>query len=168
MLIRPITEADAEAYLELARAIDAESRFMMFEPSERQTTVEQQVERIRSLHASDNKLMLVAEHEGQLVGYLGAIGGDFHRNHHSVHIFLGILERFTGQGLGRRLLEETEQWAQRQGLHRLELTVMRHNARALALYQKMGFEIEGTKRDSLQVDGVYVDEIYMAKLLTIA
>ncbi len=168
MLIRPITEADAQSYLELARAIDAETRIMMVEPGERQTTVEQQVERIRSIRAGDNKLMLVAEHEGQLVGYLGAMGGDFRRNHHSIHIFLGILERFTGQGLGRRLLEETENWARRQGLHRLELTVMRHNTRALALYQKMGFEIEGTKRDSLLVDGVYVDEICMAKLLAIA
>ncbi len=165
MLIRPITEADAEAYLELARAIDAETHFMMYEPGERQTTVEQQIERIRAIHASDNKLTLVVEHEGQLVGYLGAMGGDFHRNHHSVHIFVGILERFTGQGLGRRLLEEAERWVRQQGLHRLELTVMRHNARALALYQKIGFVIEGTKRDSLQVDGVYVDEIYMAKLL---
>ena len=165
MLIRPITEADAEAYLALARAIDAESRFMMYEPGERPTTVEQQVEQIRVILGSDNKLMLVAEHEGQLVGYLGAIGGNFHRNRHGVHIFVGILEAFTGQGLGRRLLEETERWARRQGLHRLELTVMRHNARGLALYQKMGFEIEGTKRDSLQVEGVYVDEICMAKLL---
>jgi RimJ/RimL family protein N-acetyltransferase len=165
MVIREIVEADAEAYLALARAIDAESRFMMYEPGERQTTVEHQIERFRAVRASDNKLMLVAEHEGQLVGYLGAMGGDFHRNHHSVHIFLGILERFTGQGLGRQLLEETEQWARRQGLHRLELTVMRHNARGLALYQKMGFAIEGTKRDSLQVDGEYVDEICLAKLL---
>ena len=165
MLIRPITEGDAEAYLALARAVDAESRFMMYEPGERQTTVEQQIEQIRAVRASDNKLVLVAEHEGQLVGYLGAMGGTFHRNHHSAHIFVGILEAFTGQGLGRRLLEETERWARRQGLHRLELTVMRHNARALALYQKMGFEIEGTKRDSLQVEGVYVDEICMAKLL---
>ena len=136
MLIRPIAEADAEAYLALARAIDGESRFMMYEPGERQTTPEQQIERIRAIRASNNKLTLVAEHEGQLVGYLGAMGGDFHRNHHSVHIFLGILEAFTGQGLGRRLLEETERWARRQGLTRLELTVMRHNARALALYQR--------------------------------
>ena len=29
----------------------------------------------------------------------------------------------------------------------------------------MGFVIEGTKRDSLLVDGSYVDEYYMAKLI---
>jgi RimJ/RimL family protein N-acetyltransferase len=165
MKIRELVESDAEAFLALARAIDAESRFMMYEPGERQTTIAQQIERIRSLHARDNQLMLVVEHEGQLVGYLGAMGGEFHRNHHSVHIFLGLLERFTGQGLGRRLFEETEQWARQQGLHRLELTVMAHNTRGFALYQKMGFEIEGTRRHSLKVEGVYVDEICMAKLL---
>ena len=50
-------------------------------------------------------------------------------------------------------------------LHRLELTVMIHNAPAIALYQKFGFQIEGTKRASLKVDGTYVDEYVMSLLL---
>ncbi len=164
-IIREITEADAEAYLRLARQIDAETRFMMYEPGERRTTVEEQAERIRALRATDNQTMLVVEDAGQLVGYLGAVGGFHRRDHHSVHIFLGLLEAYTGQGLGRRLFEEVEKWARARGLHRLELTVMPHNARGLALYQKMGFEIEGTKKHSLRVEGVYVDEICMGKLL---
>ncbi|NMB90388.1 MAG: GNAT family N-acetyltransferase, partial [Chloroflexi bacterium] len=53
-----------------------------------------------------------------------------------------------------------------QGIHRLELTVMTHNQRALALYRKMGFEIEGTLRHNMRVDGVYVDEYSLAQLLT--
>jgi RimJ/RimL family protein N-acetyltransferase len=32
-------------------------------------------------------------------------------------------------------------------------------------YKKMGFEIEGTKRHSLFVNGKYIDEYYMAKFL---
>jgi Acetyltransferases, including N-acetylases of ribosomal proteins len=48
-------------------------------------------------------------------------------------------------------------------LTRLELTVMVHNERAIALYKKMGFEIEGTKKRSMRIDGQYVDEYYMAK-----
>jgi RimJ/RimL family protein N-acetyltransferase len=42
---------------------------------------------------------------------------------------------------------------------------MTHNEAGLALYKKMGFKIEGTKKDSLFVDGVYIDEYYMSKLL---
>ncbi|WP_392396641.1 MULTISPECIES: GNAT family N-acetyltransferase [Paenibacillus] len=38
------------------------------------------------------------------------------------------------------------------------------NERAAALYKKMGFEIEGVKRNSIRMDGKYVDEYYMGKI----
>ena len=38
------------------------------------------------------------------------------------------------------------------------------NVIAKHLYEKNGFEIEGIKKKSMLVDGVYVDEFYMAKL----
>jgi RimJ/RimL family protein N-acetyltransferase len=56
-------------------------------------------------------------------------------------------------------------WARERGFHRLELTVMTHNERAIRLYKKMGFEVEGVKKHSLFVNGEYVDEYYMAKLI---
>jgi RimJ/RimL family protein N-acetyltransferase len=43
---------------------------------------------------------------------------------------------------------------------------MVHNEAALALYKKMGFEIEGRKKHSLLINGTYVDEYCMAKLLS--
>ena len=43
---------------------------------------------------------------------------------------------------------------------------MRHNERAQKLYIRCGFEIEGAKRHSIAIDGVPVDELVMAKLLT--
>ena len=50
-------------------------------------------------------------------------------------------------------------------IHRLELSVVTHNEAGLRLYKKMGFKIEGTKRHSLLIDGEFVDEYYMSKLL---
>jgi RimJ/RimL family protein N-acetyltransferase len=41
-----------------------------------------------------------------------------------------------------------------------------YNEAALALYRKMGFEIEGKKRHSLLINNTYVDEYWMAKLLS--
>jgi ribosomal protein S18 acetylase RimI-like enzyme len=55
------------------------------------------------------------------------------------------LKEFTGQGIGTRLFEEMQKWAVMQKIHRIDLTVMKHNERAIALYKKMVFEIEGTK-----------------------
>lgn len=42
---------------------------------------------------------------------------------------------------------------------------MTHNELAMSLYIKNGFEIEGTKRKSLVIDGQWVDEYYMSKIL---
>lgn len=64
-----------------------------------------------------------------------------------------------------RLFAALAAWACEQGLHPLDLTVMAHNTAALSLYQKIGFVIEGTRKDSLRVNGMYVDEYAMAKIL---
>ncbi len=138
---------------------------MMLEPGERTTTIDEQRNRLRSAVASANQTILVADAGDCLVGYIAILGGGYHRNKHSAHIVAGVLQQYAGQGLGTRLFTEGDRWAREVGLHRLELTVMVHNRRAIALYMKMGFRVEGTRRDSLKVDGAYVDEYYMAKLL---
>ncbi len=163
--IRQIAVGDAGAFLELRRKLDQETAFMLFEPGERTTTVEEQEKRIEKLLSSGNQTVLVAEDEGRLVGFIAASGGSVRRNRHCVHIVIGILRSHAGQGLGKRLFAEAESWARASGLHRLELTVMTHNARGIGLYRKMGFETEGTKRHSMKVDGCYVDELFMSKLL---
>ncbi|WP_067623588.1 GNAT family N-acetyltransferase [Alicyclobacillus acidiphilus] len=165
MQIRKITEADAEDYIELCKKLDDETDFMMLEPGERITNVEQQKNAIHSLLAAGNSMVFVAEDAGKLVGYLGAYGGEFRRNKHKVYVVIGILQEYTGQGIGTALFAETEKWARKMGAHRLELTVMVHNEAGLALYRKVGFEIEGIAKDSLFVNGRYVDEYYMAKIL---
>jgi RimJ/RimL family protein N-acetyltransferase len=50
-------------------------------------------------------------------------------------------------------------------LHRLELTVDVDNRRAIALYEKCGFEREGVKRRSRRIEGRYFDELSMSKLI---
>jgi RimJ/RimL family protein N-acetyltransferase len=165
MIIRTIDISDAEQFLNLCKKLDTETQFMMLEPGERTTTVEQQQAQFESLLSKENRTIFVAEHDGQLVGYLAALGGEFKRNKHSVHIVIGILQDFTGQGIGTQLFLALEDWAHRQHIHRLELTVMTHNKAGIALYKKQGFEIEGTKKQSMLVNGHYVDEFYMAKLL---
>ncbi|OAO80482.1 hypothetical protein A0O32_1432 [Anoxybacillus flavithermus] len=42
---------------------------------------------------------------------------------------------------------------------------MTQNQAGIALYKKMGFEIEGIKKHSLLVNGRFMDEYYMAKIL---
>ena len=165
MLIRIIQLDDAKQLLNLRKKLDQETQFMLFEPGERTTTVEEQREQIQRLLLQENSTIFVVEHNGQLVGYLEAVGGQLRRIRHSVHIVIGILQDFTGQGIGGQLFAALEEWAHQKSITRLELTVMTHNQAGLALYKKRGFTIEGTKKHSLLINGQYVDEYYMAKLL---
>ncbi|WP_353611594.1 GNAT family N-acetyltransferase [Bacillus sp. FJAT-25509] len=59
-----------------------------------------------------------------------------------------------------------EEWAIKHSISRLELTVVKQNEAGVGLYKKMGYEIEGTKRNSLIINSNSFDEYYMAKLLT--
>jgi len=165
MNIRPVSETDGEKFLALCTSLDRETQFMMLEPGERTMTVAEQDQRIKNLVATENQMIFVAEDEGKLVGYLGAYGGGFKRNRHCAYVVTGILQSHTGQGIGKQFFKALDEWALSHGIHRLELTVMSHNERAVHLYQKMGFVVEGIKKDSLRVNDSFVDEFYMAKLL---
>lgn len=163
--IRHITLDDAPAFLDLCLSLDHETAFMMFEPGERTTTLDEQREAIARILAAANSTIIVAEDAGKLVGHVSAYGGEFNRIRHSAYIVVGVRQAAAGQGIGTRLFTELDAWAAENDVLRLELTVRVDNQHAIRLYQRMGFEIEGTKRKALLVDGVLIDELYMARLI---
>ena len=166
MIIREIREDDAVTFLDLQKTIEEQTQFMLMESGERETAVAEKRKLIRQVLNRDNQTVFVVEHpDGRLVGYLRALGGEYEKSRHSAYITMGVLQEFAGQGLGTRLLATLDQWAQLNGIHRLELIVMKPNTAAIRLYEKTGYEVEGTKRDSLFIENTYVDEYYMGKLL---
>lgn len=164
MLIRKLEVQDAQNYLEFNEQLFAESDFLLFEAGERQTTLEEQEARIKAISQSGHSVIFVAEEQDRIVGHVAAFGNSNNRSKHSAYVVIGILQEVANQGLGTKLLQKVDQWAKERELHRLELTVMTHNLRAIGLYKKLGFKIEGTKKDSLFVNGRYVNEYYMGKL----
>ena len=164
MMIRKIQIKDAERFLSMLKQLDRETKNMMFEPGERKTTIEEIESKIEKINISQS-LMLIAEDHSNIVGFLWAERGFANRIKHSACIVIGVLKDYRGKEIGSKLFEELEKWALENTITRLELTVMTHNERALRLYKKMGFKIEGLKEKSLIVDGKYVDEYYMGKIL---
>jgi RimJ/RimL family protein N-acetyltransferase len=164
LTIRDITADDAAAFLDLCLTLDRETPFMMYEPGERTTTIDQQRDMLTDVIASSNSTIIVADVGVQLAGYVAATGGEFNRIRHSAYVVAGLRQAFAGQGIGTQLFAALDVWAVAHAIQRLELTVRVDNDAAIRLYQRTGFEIEGTKRRSLVVKGEYIDELYMAKL----
>lgn len=168
VIIRPVVPDDAAAFLALKMQLDRETTFMMYEPGERRTTVDETRREIHAMQEAGNQTALVAEVAGRLAGYIGIQGGEFRRNRHCAYIVAGVLQEYAGRGIGTRLFEEGEAWARRNGILRLELTVMVHNEPGIRLYRRRGFSIEGTRRAAMHVGGELVDEYYMGKVFDIA
>ena len=166
LIIRPLVTEDAAAYSRFLTQLDTETKFLLFEPGERGSTAE--VERQRLAKAADDPSLVcfVVQAADEVVGFITAVQGTQNRTKHRAYLVTGVLEAYRRRGLGRKLFERIFDWGRSRAIERLELTVVTTNAAAVALYTKVGFEIEGTRRRSLRVDGQWSDEFQMAKLFT--
>ncbi|MBK3494699.1 GNAT family N-acetyltransferase [Viridibacillus sp. YIM B01967] len=163
MIIREVQVADAERFLTLLKEIDDSNR-MLFNPGERQTSVEQQQKVLEQFAIDERSVFLVAEKAGEFLGYLGLISDDLERRNHIGRIVVGVSEKSRGQGIGTKLFESIFKWMEGKSFKRIELTVIKDNESAYRLYRKMGFEFEGEKVAALLIDGEFVNELYMHKL----
>lgn len=165
MEIRPIKEQDAAKWQELMINLENTTDMMVLEPGERPSDPEDALARIEDAQQKDG-LILVALEGDLMVGYLSADRGAFRRNHHTVHVMMGIRDDFRNQSIGGKLLDYLDEWAGHSDVTRLELTVLVGNTIAVHLFKKKNYSIEGVKKNSLIVDGKSINEYYMAKLLT--
>lgn len=163
--IRTARPYDAAALLDLKRQLDEETAFMMYEPGERESSVQDLARELAGIARTPNSVVLLAEIDDQLAGYVELTGGSFRRSRATAYVVIGVRAHAAGRGIGTGLLRHAKDWAAAHGLHRLELTVMARNTRAIRLYERMGFAVEGRRCECLLVDGQFVDELTMAAIL---
>ena len=165
--IRELREQEALQYRDLQRVLDRETPFMLWEPGESPDELAYWDARLKPFLTEPHHRFWVAEESREWVGFLRLVGHRPRRLRHACLLVMGIRESHWGQGIGSGLVATAITWAEREGIARLELTVVADNRRAIALYHKMGFRVEGFRRRSLQMaDGRFLDEYSMARLLS--
>lgn len=97
-----------------------------------------------------------------VVGWCDVSRQFFPSHAHVGTLAMGIVPAYRGQGLGRRLIGAALEKAKEEGFIRVELSVHADNARAIALYEKVGFVREGVHKRSVFIDGRFIDTISMA------
>ena len=104
----------------------------------------------------------VAILRGEVVGWCDISRLDRLIQAHRGALGMGIVASHRRRGLGLRLINTVLAQARKVGFVRVELCVHADNARAIALYDKVGFVREGVQRDATRIDGQYGDTIMMA------
>ncbi|HEX8289135.1 MAG TPA: GNAT family N-acetyltransferase [Pyrinomonadaceae bacterium] len=109
---------------------------------------------------------LVAEINNKVVGQLGLhTFPNRPRRRHVGGFGMGVHDDWHGKGIGTALLNACVDLADKWlNLTRLELEVYTDNEPAIKLYERFGFEREGTLRRHAFRDGKYVDSYAMARI----
>ncbi|HET9055286.1 MAG TPA: GNAT family N-acetyltransferase [Chitinophagaceae bacterium] len=90
-----------------------------------------------------------------------------HRNSHIAYLGgVAIHPDYMGKGYGKKMMMEIIALGKKLGLLRIELSTAVTNKKAIALYEKAGFEKEGLLRKytHLKSEGKFMDEVMMSYL----
>ncbi len=156
ILVRPITLTDVVGFRECVGAVMRERKFLAFlEPFPLPQTAAFVAENI-----DRNNPQFVAEDAGAIIGWCDVRRETVPTYAHEGMLGMGLLPGYRGHGLGERMLRTTLDAARRAAFERVSLSVYASNQRALALYRKVGFVMEGTRVRGRKVDGAY-DDIHM-------
>lgn len=166
MIIREARIEDAEALLKHAEKVYGEGRNLLTTPEEFKVSLDQEIDWIKD-NMKKGHLTLVAEQESTIVGMLNATKGSRKRVKHICMFGISIQEDFCNHGLGSKMIQRLLDWAKEdKDIEKVCLEVFAHNERAIHVYEKLGFKVEGRKERHVKFeDGTYSDELIMGQFI---
>lgn len=134
--VRPATLDDVDAVVAILVEVAGEGRWI---GTEAPVDVEQRRRRMVEDVEREEAIVLVAEVAGQPVGELGL----YLARYGVADLGMAVAAGWRGRGIGSALLAEAIGRARTAGAHKIALQVWPHNAAAIALYERSGFQREG-------------------------
>lgn len=139
-----------KVHLRPMRAEDAASlhRFFLHLPQEDRLFLEDDVtqpvfvERLQEMQGSEEAIVLVAEAEGEIIGYGTLYWPRFGWSTHVGQVRSAVARSWQRQGLGTAILGELVKKAQTKALDKLVAEVVEDQTGALRAFEKLGFHQE--------------------------
>lgn len=110
-------------------------------------------------------LLAALDPEGRLIGGASLHTSPRPRRAHLAILGMHVHTRVQGRRVGHQLLTAALDRAREVGFRRMALDVYADHARAVRLYESLGFEHEGRERQNAFRDGGYADGLRMSRAL---
>ncbi|WP_195340539.1 GNAT family N-acetyltransferase [Fusobacterium sp. 1001295B_180824_G3] len=158
--IREIEIEDYKELLDFMKKVKGETNFLLGYPDEMKLSYEDEKELIKKVKNSEISNHFVAMKSNKMIGCVSFNGNTARKMKHYGTIGISILKEYWGKGIATSLLEKLICWAKEKGIKKINLDVFENNKRAIKLYEKFGFKLEGCIED-----GIYDGENYINLLI---
>lgn len=166
MCIRKAEPGDASHIVRISTQMGGESDYFTYGEDDFYFTEEQQKNFISSISDKENYLYIVGIVDGKIIGTLNYLSSNRRRIMHRGELGIGILKEYWEIGVGSQLMEYFFKWANSKSVvKKIDLEVREDNSRAINLYLKYGFIVEGRISRGVLIDGKYYDLYYMGKTI---
>jgi RimJ/RimL family protein N-acetyltransferase len=166
MIIESPNLADAKEIIEFLKVVQGETDFLAKGKDNVFITKKQEEKFINSINQSHKSLFLVVRCKDKIVATLTITSDKTPRTSHKAEFGMAVLKKYWGLGIGTNLINLMLEFAKKVGLVRIELKVDADNARAINLYKKFDFKIEGKLESYKRInEDDLKDGLIMAKIL---
>jgi len=167
LTVRSAEPGDVRQLLRHARKVLAEHSYFVNTLEEFERNIDKERRQIRQRTAHPDRIILLAELDGSVVGALSFENGSRKRLAHRGVLHMSVLPEFRNKGVGTALLESLIEWAEKNpAIEKLALSVFADNEPAIHLYKKMGFVEEGRRvREIKMAEGRYLDDVLMCRFI---
>ena len=164
MMVRsPIPETDAQAVLDYMCRVGGETDFLLCDENGIQgLTLEGEKRWLQASNEDPSRAMFLGFVEGELMALFDFRPLGRSRIAHNAEVGLTVAKDFWHIGAGSIAMEILiDQARKAEGIRILTLTVRTDNVRAIALYERFGFQKAGLHRSRIRVRDQYFDEMAM-------
>lgn len=163
---RRAKESDAEKIVAFYNYVGGETSYLSFEKDEYPMGAEAQAESIRDLEGNETNIMLIAMDGEEIAGIATISSSHKIKARHDGELGIVVAKRYQGKGIGTELIRQLIEWAKGNGMtRRISLDTRADNVKAVELYMKFGFIVEGCRRNATLLDGKYYDLYVMGMML---
>lgn len=164
-IIREAVPDDAEKMIPYLNQVGGESDNLLHGENEFVVPIEGVKRKLAMSNNSENSIVLIALDHEQIIARAELDGYYSARVRHRAKFSISVKKEYWNQGIGTEMIKRIVEQAKKMKIRVIELEAITDNARAIALYHKMGFADIGIYKDYFYVNGIYKDAVIMQKIV---